>query len=98
MTLKCLPLSQVIVGVEESLTSFVDEVDIPEKHGSVEARIIDSSPPMEIFNHALQLLEFLDTQLVLAQQPDGACNVRLLIRTPDNFPLSQGSSPEFPLS
>ena len=97
-----VPLSQIIVGVEESLTSFVDEVDIPETHDSVEARTIHSSPPMEIFNHALQLLEFLDAQLVLAQQPDGAWKVRLLVRihpkTPDTSPLSQGSSPNLLLS
>ena len=80
--------SQVVVCIEERLPSFVNQIDVPKlltetcKKGSLQkvlgnctcevCTLYKEKAPVKVFNHAFQLLQFLNTEFVLLQQPDCA--------------------------
>ena len=66
-------LSHIIVGIEQSLSSLVNEVNIPDVRQSYTTTSNnDQIRPVKIFDHCLQFLELLDTKLVFLQKPHGA--------------------------
>ena len=68
------PLPQIIVGIEQSLASLVNQVNISEIQGCkihFTARL-QTLPPVQVINHRLEFLQLLDAELVLVKQPHGA--------------------------
>ena len=75
------PFPEVVVGVEEGLSSLVDQVNVPLIKVYVNKKMkiccvwcVMKRAPVKVFDHAFQLLKFFHTKFVLLQQPDCACS------------------------
>ena len=62
--------SHIIVGIEQSLSSLVNQINIPE--GGLNSQVLRSKlkvEPVKIFNHRLEFLKLLNTEFVFLEEP-----------------------------